>query len=183
MRHPEVIEAVACHAGDMAFEYAYLPNFPKLVRAAWRHGGISGFLEHFAASHKKRGKLFDAMEVLAMASCYSPDPSEPNGIALPFDLWSGALREEVWARWLEKDPVRMVDEPRWQQALRGLRLLFLDAGTQDEFNLDVGARQLVAKLRRLGVGHVYEEFDDGHMGTSYRYDVSLPQLWRALSSD
>lgn len=180
MRHPEVFAAAACHAGDMAFEYAYVPDFPKLVRAAWRHGGVKGVLDHFAASHKKRGKLLDVMNVVAMAACYSPDPSEPLGFALPFDLYSGAIRPSVWARWLEQDPVRMLDQPRYVEALRGLRLLFLDAGTQDEYSLDLGARIFSARLKQLGVAHTHQEFDDGHMGVSYRYDVSLPLLWEAL---
>ena len=28
----------------------------------------------------------------------------------------------------------------------------------------------------------HEEFDDGHMGVSYRYDASLPLITRALSA-
>jgi enterochelin esterase family protein len=181
MRHPEVFSAVAAHAADMAFEYAYVPDFPKLVRAAWRHGGLSGFLEHFAASQKKRGKLMDAMNVVAMAACYSPDERSPLGFDLPFDLYSGAILPDVWARWLEKDPVRMLDEPRHVEALRRMRLVFVDAGTQDEYSLDLGARMFSARLRQQGVEHRHEEFDDGHMGVSYRYDVSLPLLWNALS--
>jgi enterochelin esterase family protein len=164
----------------MAFEYAYVPHFPKLVRAAWRHGGLTALLDAFAASQKKRGKLFDAIEMLAMAACYSPDEREPLGIALPFDLYSGALRPAVWERWLARDPVRMLDEPRHVEALRAMRLVFLDAGTQDEYSLDIGARIFASRLKALGVAHRHEEFDDGHMGVAYRYDVSLPLLWEAL---
>ena len=39
---------------------------------------------------------------------------------------------------------------------------------------------LSLRLAALGVPHVHEEFDDGHMGTGYRWDVSLPRLWEAL---
>jgi hypothetical protein len=38
----------------------------------------------------------------------------------------------------------------------------------------------VAALRRHGVEVHHEEFDDGHMSITYRYDVSLPLLVRAL---
>jgi hypothetical protein len=34
----------------------------------------------------------------------------------------------------------------------------------------------------LGISHEYEEFDDGHMNTSYRYEVSLPRLAKALGA-
>lgn len=183
MRHPEIVEAVACHAGDMAFEYSYQPDFPKAVRALGRHGGLRGFLDHFAASHKKRDAKLETMNVIAMAACYSPDAAAPLGIALPFDERTGALRQEVWARWLSWDPVRMVERPEHAAALRGLRALFLDAGTRDEYALDIGARIFTERLRALSIAHAHEEFDDGHMGITYRYDVSLPLLYRALRDE
>ena len=35
-------------------------------------------------------------------------------------------------------------------------------------------------LNAHGITHLYEEFDDGHMGTAYRFDRSLPLLVEAL---
>ena len=49
----------------------------------------------------------------------------------------------------------------------------IDAGTRDEFALDVGARILSKKLADFDVPHVREEFDDGHFSISYRYERSL----------
>jgi enterochelin esterase family protein len=68
------------------------------------------------------------------------------------------------------------------EALRGLALLYLDAGTRDEHNLDLGARIFVARLRALGIAVEHQEFDDGHRGTAYRYDVSLPKLAAAIGA-
>jgi enterochelin esterase family protein len=62
-------------------------------------------------------------------------------------------------------------------------LVYLDAGTRDEHALDLGARILAARLAALGVTFRHEEFDDGHRGTSYRYDVSLPLLATALGAE
>ena len=45
----------------------------------------------------------------------------------------------------------------------------------------MGARALTSALISHGIDPVYEEFDDGHMSISYRYDVSLPMLAKALS--
>jgi hypothetical protein len=36
-------------------------------------------------------------------------------------------------------------------------------------------------MRDAGVAPVHEEFDDGHSSISYRYDVSVPMLVKALS--
>ena len=111
------------------------------------------------------------LNVLAMSAAYSPDPAEPLGAALPFELPSGRVRPEVWARWLEQDPVRFV--PRSLDAFRRLLTVFLDCGTRDEFNLRWGARQVAEALRAGGVEVAHEEFEDGHMGINYRYDRSL----------
>ena len=63
-----------------------------------------------------------------------------------------------------------------------MKLMFLDAGTRDEHNLDLGARILRRRLRELGVACEHEEFDDGHRSTAYRYDVSLPLLAAAIGA-
>jgi enterochelin esterase-like enzyme len=179
MKHPDVFGGVACHSGDMAFEYGYLPDFPKLLGQVQQHGSVKRFLKAFEASPRKTGAQISAMNVLAMAACYSPDADSPDlGIAFPMDLFTGAIDDRVWRRWLRHDPLRMVE--RYAANLRQLQLLFIDCGYRDEYNLHLGARQLAARLVELGVPHVHEEFDDGHMGLNYRYDRSLPLLWKAL---
>ncbi|ADU50517.1 esterase [Thermaerobacter marianensis DSM 12885] len=182
-RHPELFRACACHSGDMAFEYCYLPDFPKFLRHLDQLGGLDAYLEAYrqmrARGQGPGGPWHASLNVLAMAACYSPDPEAPYGIALPVDLETGALRPEVWERWLALDPVRLA--PRVAGALQSLRLLYVDCGRQDEFNLLWGARQLHRLLQQLGIPHVYEEFDGGHFGTAHRYDVSLPLLYRALA--
>lgn len=102
------------------------------------------------------------------------------GIDFPFDLKTGEWRPEVWERWRAWDPVNRV--ARSKAALRRLRLVYIDCGTKDEFNLIWGARTLHAKLGAMGIRHVYEEFEDGHMSITYRYDTSLPLLSRALKA-
>jgi len=64
--------------------------------------------------------------------------------------------------------------------LRKLRAIDVDCGMQDEFGLHWIARA-VNKLRAHGIAVRHEEFDDGHMNVSYRYDVSLPFLVEAIS--
>ena len=178
MRHPDLFGAVACHSGDMGFEFCYFPDFPKLIRQVERAGSVERFVRVFETTPRKGQELFDAMNILAMAACYSPAPRRPLGIAFPFDLRTGALVPRQWQRWLAQDPLRLVS--RHAGALRRLRFLYFDCGRRDEFALHLGARQLHAVLQRHRVRHVYEEFDDGHMGVSYRLDRALPRLRRAL---
>ena len=68
------------------------------------------------------------------------------------------------------------------EALRAMKLIFLDAGTRDEHNLDLGARIFARRLRELGIAFEHQEFDDGHRSTAYRYEVSLPLLAATLGA-
>jgi S-formylglutathione hydrolase FrmB len=178
MKHPEVFGALACHSGDMYFELCYKPDFPKFCNVINRSGGLPEWWDAFEGRVKKARDDFDALNVFAMAACYSPDPEGFMGVGLPMDPYTCAIREDMWFRWLEVDPVFAVD--RYADNLRRLRYIYMDCGTRDEFNLQYGARIMSQKLNALNIPHTYEEFDDGHMSVQYRYNESLPQLVRAL---
>lgn len=180
MERPDLFRAVASHSGDCYFEYCYKPDFPRAVDRLVRAGGPAAFLEEFEAAPKKSPSDLQVLNVLAMAACYSPDPGEPLGTALPFHLPSGEVREEVWERWLENDPVHKAG--RHAAALRDLELLHLECGARDEYNLHLGMRVLSGRLEALGVRHHAEEFDDDHRGLHYRFDVTLPRLAAVLAA-
>jgi enterochelin esterase family protein len=179
MKHPDVFGAVACHSGDMYFDLVYVPDFPKFLNAIQKAGGLEKWWIEFERKPKKENRDIEAVDILAMAAAYSPNPlAAPFPIDFPFDLETGELKPDVWTRWLQLDPVRMID--RYADNLKKLRLLFIDCGSRDEFNLHFGARILVKKLKALGIAHEHEEFDDGHMNVQYRYEVSLPKIVGAL---
>src|SRR5438094_71307 len=83
----------------------------------------------------------------SLAAAFSP--REDGSVDLPFDPETGEVVPEVWERWLAWDPVRLV--PQHVDTLRGLRGLWIDAGRQDEYALDLGA---VALRRALGAAGV-----------------------------
>jgi len=179
MRHADVFGGLGSHAGDAYFAYCYLPDFPKLVMGIEKYGGVNEFFAAFEAMPKKTDEAFGVLNILAMAACYSPNPSQPLGIDLPVALPSGEIRSDIWAKWIEFDPVHMAT--RHAADLRSLRVIFLDAGKRDEYNLHLGARIFCARLDQLGVKHAYEEFDDTHARILYRYDRSLTVLAIALA--
>jgi enterochelin esterase family protein len=181
MRRPEVFAAVACHSGDMYFDYCYRGDVPVFLANVQRAGGLEAWLESFEAKRQRKHEDFITLNVLGMAASYSPNPAtQPFGIDLPCDLESGAFRDDVWARWLPHDPLRMFDACK--EALRSMKHLFIDCGTRDEFHLQHGARMFTRRLREASIEYEYEEFDDGHMGITYRYDTSLPRLAAALGA-
>ncbi|MEK7824280.1 MAG: alpha/beta hydrolase-fold protein [Candidatus Eisenbacteria bacterium] len=181
MRHPEVFGAVACHSGDLYFEYCYRGDIPKFLARVQNAGGLAKWFAEFEAARQKKHEDMVALNILGMAAAYSPNPATPPfGIDLPCDLETGAFREHIWERWLAHDPIRLLE--RHAEALRSLVLLYLDCGIRDEWNLHLGLRLFVHRLAALGIRHEHEEFDDGHMNIQYRYEVSLPKMAGALGA-
>lgn len=170
MRHADKFGLACSTSGDCYFEYCYFPGIPEGFRAI--NGNPKALVEKFWREDASKGKNdFAALNTIGMSACYSPNPDSELGFDLPFDLHTGELRADVWARWLEHDPVRMIE--RYAENLKSLELLYIDAGTRDEFGLDLGARILCQKLKDFNVPHLHEEFDDGHRNISYRYNRSL----------
>jgi S-formylglutathione hydrolase FrmB len=179
--HPDVWAAAACHSGDMAFELCYLPDMPDTLRAIARtEGSIETWWKRFEAAPKTPEQSFKALNILAMAAHYDPDPAAFLGLRLPVTSDTCELIPERWENWLAHDPVVKVEQ-QWH-GLGALKALYIDCGTSDQFNLLYGARRLHRRLDALGVAHRYEEFDDNHSAVDYRMDVSLPFLATALSA-
>ena len=170
MRHADQFALACSISGDCYFDLCYRSDFAKAFRGI--NGDPTKLIEKFWDEEEKKGKhAFDALNAIGMSACYSPNPDAEWGFDHPFDLKTGEIIDEVWSRWLENDPVRLVEDSI--DNLKSLQLLFIDAGTKDEFALDLGARVLVDRLKKNGVDHIHEEFDDGHFNINYRLNRSL----------
>lgn len=181
MRRPDVFGGLVSHSGDALFEACYLTDVHKAARALRDHfdGSLETFWERFTARERfDFGRFGAIINVYAMACAYSPDPEHPTRPLLPFELASGRLIPEVWERWLEHDPVRMV--PGHAQALAGMRHIHIEAGRADEFFLDLGAQAVSHELERAGVKHTFELFDGTHGGLTCRYAPAIRDLLDAL---
>lgn len=179
MRHPDVFGHVVSHSGDMFFEMCYGCDMPKVVNGLAAYGDSAlKMRDAFLKSAKKSTFDHACLNMMAMASCYSPNPASPAGFDLPFEVRTGRLLPAVWKRWKENDPV--VAAARHRAGLKKLKTLYFDCGTRDEFFLHLGARLFSDELRRLGVSHTYEEHGMGHFDMEERYDVSLALLSKRL---
>jgi hypothetical protein len=181
MLRPDVFGALASHAGDALFECCYQRDFPTVARKL-RDNFDGSFdvlrqrmAEEPAFSWSRYG---EAISLYAYACAYSPDPDRPGEALLPFDTATGRLVDEVWQQWLALDPVRMAESHT--EALRSMRRIYLDAGKQDEFFLDLGAQAFADELTRLDIPHTLDLFEGGHGGISYRYPGAVRELVLAL---
>lgn len=173
MRHPDVFGLAADHSGDKYFDFCYRADIPHVVAALGNYEQSPAvFLRDFPHPGTARGRgWFAVVNMLAMASCYSPNADAEIGFDLPFALDTGEVIDAVWQRWLDHDPVRLVEHHA--AALHSLRAYYLDCGRWDEHHLQLGARIYCRRLRELDVPHVYEEFEGGHRDTAHRYERSL----------
>ena len=181
MLRPDVFSGLVSHAGDALFEVCYLTEFPLTTRILRDRfdGSYEAFWEHFRSAESLDPKLLAPLNTYAMAACYSPDVDRPGEVVLPFDIYSGKLIDEVWARWLAWDPVRMA--PQSIDALRSMRHIYLDAGREDEYFLDLGAQAFAKELAAHGIEHTLELFDGTHGGLQYRYPGAIAALAAALA--
>lgn len=177
--YPDFWAAAACHSGDMAFELAYLPEFPRLLRKLAKcDNSIQKWLEGFYAAKKTKDDDVHDLMTLAMCATYDPDPSAFWGVRLPVTFDTCEVIEDRWRNFLNCDPCLMAAARG--EGMKKLKALWIDCGDADQYNLVYGARRLHRSLEKLGVAHVYEEFADNHSSVDYRMDRSLPFLVKAL---
>lgn len=181
MLRPDLFGGLATHAGDTLYETCYIPDFAKAARALRDH--YDGSYEKFWADFRSRppmSKPTDGSLVIVYGCAAAFSANDDGSVELPFDPTSGVLRPEVWSRWLDWDPVRMV--PAYADALRGLRAVWIDAGKSDDWYLDLGAEAFRQALAGIGVTDVhFELFDATHAGIDYRYPLSLRYLAERLT--
>jgi hypothetical protein len=73
--------------------------------------------------------------------------------------------------------------PQRAAALQSLRAVYIDAGTRDEYYLDLGAEAFRRALEDVGIADVaFELFDATHMAIEYRYPLALAYLAERLAA-
>lgn len=184
MLRPDLFGALATHAGDALYELCYIPEFGVVTRALRDHGGdVTRWWDDFR-SRVPFTKEHDTELLLTygVAACFSAD--DDGTPRLPFDPRSGRLLPDVWERWLAWDPVRMVERDDYAEAMRSMQGIWIDAGTRDEWYLDLGAEAFRDALGGIGVDDDrirFELFDATHMAIEYRYPLSLAWLAERLA--
>lgn len=181
MVRPDLFGALATHAGDSLYDYCYVPEFAKATRAL---RGFGGDIQAWWLDFRSRVAFTNQHDSLLvmLLGCSAAFSADDDGTPrLPFDQRTGELIGEVWERWLAWDPVRMID--RYADGLRSLRAVWIDAGTRDEWFLDLGADAFRGGLERIGVPAdriAFELFDAGHGGIDYRYPLAVAWLAERL---
>jgi len=174
MERPDLFHAVAAHAPDALFEVTLAHGVPAAAREL--RDRFDGSLDAFWASFAGLQSHGDALlvELTATARAFGDG-------TLPFDSEGRVL--PVFERWIEHDPVRRAAD--FAEAVRSWRGVWLDAGSRDEYFLDLGASALRDALLAAGLPQdrmQFELVDGGHGGMSHRYPLSLAWLAERLQA-
>jgi uncharacterized protein YkwD/enterochelin esterase-like enzyme len=183
MLRPERFGSVCSSAGDCWFENLYLAPLPTVIRVLDRAGGVEPFVQRFLASPNPMGisgrEEVITMLTLSMCSCFAPNPEVPLlGGDLYFDVETAEVVPDVWRRFRQWDPLRLVDQH--VTALSSLRWIHLEAANEDEFGLHLGHRRLARKLEAHHIPHRIEEYPGRHGGHHHRMPERLRRMLEAM---
>jgi enterochelin esterase family protein len=179
MLRPDVFGYVCSSAGDSWYDHLYRKPIPMMVEVIGREGGVAALIDKFLAHENPRGhtspQVSETIMNLSMCACFAPNLDVPvlHG-DLYFDRETGELIPAVWEKFLAWDPIHMVD--RCVKNLRTLEWIHLEAGSQDEYGLHLGHRQIAKRLKRIGVDHVLEEYPGRHGGHHWRFGYRMKRM-------
>ena len=185
MLRPDLFGGFATHAGDALFDVTLAAEFAPAAQALRNlyDGSFEAFWDDFRSGRPVLENRTDPVlqNVWAVSAAFSR--SADGTVELPFRIDTGELVPEVFERWLARDPVRLA--AAHGPALAGMRAIWIDAGRNDEYCLDLGAiafRDAVTRGRsRRTTSLHFELFDGGHRGLNRRFLLSLPFLADRLS--
>ena len=183
MLRPDLFGALATHAGDALYELCYVPDFGKAVRAL---RGYDQDIQAWWADFRSRPAFTDPDDADAAAAARGVGvllgPPGRRRRSCRSTRRRACCARRSWQRWLDWDPVRMV--PARTSAVTSWRAVWIDAGTSDEYYLDVGAEAFRAEVVKAGLPEDrihFELFEAGHAAIDYRYPLSLAWLAERLA--
>lgn len=159
MLRPGMFGTIAAHVAPLFFE-GLKSAVPYII--AENPSGMNG----------PQGSSISYTNIIyGMAGAFSPNLNNPPYyVDLPFEYPSGAIRDDVWAEWIENDPYSLL--PTHVENLKNLQGFYLDAGALDPW-LPFTAYFHQA-LEVYGVQHEYREFNGNHWNSIYaQFEVSL----------
>jgi len=181
---PDLFGAFATHAGDALFDVSLAHDFAPAAQALRNDydGSYDRFWADFRSGRPPFEKKNDAVLLAVYAAAAAYSPREDGSVELPFRIDTGELVTETWERWLAWDPVRLA--PAHADAIRAARGIWIDAGRNDEYFLDLGATAFRDAVLAAGARDEdvrFELFDGTHRNTTWRYPLSLAFLVERLA--
>ena len=171
-RNPDVFAAMAMLSGDSFFDVSFTPLLYRYLDSIWPD----------APNGPVEGNQLSEM-IYDYSACYSPNVERPPYyVDLPAEFPSGQLLQDTWRRWLSFDPI--VNCHDRIDNLKSLSGILLDAGVNDDYQLQWGHRILSHHLSEAGVEHLATENPGNHGGrANERQQLALQWMAQVLRHD
>lgn len=143
MLRPKLFDGVVALSPDSDFQNSHLPlvKLPGVTNASLVQ------IKSFMAAEMKTPlpKDGDLTYALGLSAAYAPAGRwHPGQFAWLYDA-HGQFKEKVWQRWLDNDPLTLVQ--RNKNAFRAGQSVYLEGAAQDQFGANVGARKIYEVIR------------------------------------
>jgi S-formylglutathione hydrolase FrmB len=158
MLHPELFDGVIALSPDSDFQNSHLPlmTVPGVTNVS-----LAQIKSYMAARMKTpRPKDGDLLYALGLSAAYAPvGRGHPGQFEWLYDA-KGRFREKVWRRWLDNDPLTLVQRRR--DAFRASQSVYLEGAAQDQFGANIGARKIYQALSDRPARTTFYEPPGGH---------------------
>ena len=135
-----LFQAVIALSPDSDFPTSHLPLVTAGLPVAVAMGGI----KKIAAGLVPVPKDGDLIYALALSAAYAPrGQHHPGEFDWLYDA-KGKFRQDVWQRWLDNDPLTVVQ--RDAHAFGQGQVIYLDGAARDEYSANIGARKIYEVL-------------------------------------
>ncbi len=138
----KLFDAVIAMSPDSDFPVSHIP----LVKIAAVSNAPFADIEKMEAGLLPPPKNGDVMYAMGLSAAYAPRGFPHHG---GFD-WlydqDGKFRDEIWQRWLDNDPLTIVE--RNPHAFAPNQAVYLEGAAQDEYSANIGARAIYDILRQ-----------------------------------
>ena len=102
----------------------------------------------------------DLTYALGLSAAYAPvGRAHPGEFEWLYDA-KGNFHEKVWQRWLDNDPLTIVQRDR--NAFGASQAIYLEGAAQDQFGANVGARKIYEVIRNRPARCTFYEPPGGH---------------------
>jgi S-formylglutathione hydrolase FrmB len=143
MLRPRLFDGIIALSPDSDFESSHLP----LVRLPGVTNASLGDIESYMAAEMitPLPRDGDLTYALGLSAAYAPVGRwHPGEFEWLYDA-KGRFRAKVWQRWIDNDPLTLVQ--RHRNAFSSAQSVYLEGAAQDQFGANLGARKIYEVIR------------------------------------
>lgn len=181
LKGPEHFANLCSVAGDGYFELSLWPCLVSCVAELEKvDGDLSAFIDSCltdADPGSWSSQQYKTLLLLSLSSCFASrvEAGPPLYGDFFFNLETGSIREEVWRKWKDHDPLHLIQ--KHQSSFQQINYVLLDCGLSDEYAAQIHHRQLAFQFRQMGFQSFdHWEYQGRHSGQIHRFVPRIKKM-------